>query len=179
MEDPTLYSTTDFDPNLNSLIDGFLDVDDIMKRHWRSRRNTMKKDSIEHVTKIMESIEEELDDLKVTFWEILVILISRLGTMIMQLFIYNCDVFVMTLFNYENICNNEINQEIADDFHSRFLRRSDQSPRKPTHQSVQYFRKVTWIAPTRYIKIRRSGEYPGRKSSSKLETWECNSIPWR
>ncbi|XP_011496635.1 PREDICTED: extracellular sulfatase SULF-1 homolog [Ceratosolen solmsi marchali] len=55
----------DFDTKtLNAFIHSHLDIDDIITRHHRIRRSTTKKDSIEHVTKIMESIEEELDDLK-------------------------------------------------------------------------------------------------------------------
>lgn len=61
------YSTNDFDPTLDKIIKGRLNVDDVIKRHRRVRRSVTKKDTIEHVTKIMESIEEELDDLKVTF----------------------------------------------------------------------------------------------------------------
>lgn len=60
------YSMHNFNPTLDKLIKGRLNVDDVIKRHRRVRRNVMKKDTIEHVTKIMESIEEELDDLKVT-----------------------------------------------------------------------------------------------------------------
>lgn len=63
------YSMTDFDPTLDKIIKGRLNVDDVIKRHRRVRRNVAKKDTIEHVTKIMESIEEELDDLKVIFEE--------------------------------------------------------------------------------------------------------------
>lgn len=61
------YSINDFDPTLDKIIKGRLNVDDVLKRHRRVRRSVTKKDTIEHVTKIMESIEEELDDLKVTF----------------------------------------------------------------------------------------------------------------
>lgn len=61
------YSIKDFDPTLDKIINGRLNVDDVIKRHRRVRRSVTKKDTIEHVTKIMESIEEELDDLKVTF----------------------------------------------------------------------------------------------------------------
>lgn len=61
------YSRNDFDPTLDKIIKGRLNVDDVIKRHRRVRRSVTKKDTIEHVTKIMESIEEELDDLKVTF----------------------------------------------------------------------------------------------------------------
>ena len=60
------YSPTDFEPVLHDLVTGSLHVDDIMQRHVRIRRSVTKKDTIEHVTKIMESIEEELDDLKKT-----------------------------------------------------------------------------------------------------------------
>lgn len=49
---------------LDELIDTGLNVDDIVARHKRLARSP-GKDSIDHVTKIMESIEEELDDLKV------------------------------------------------------------------------------------------------------------------
>lgn len=55
----------DFDPTLDQLVKGRLNVEDVVKRHRRIRRSTTKKDTVEHVTKIMESIEEELDDLKV------------------------------------------------------------------------------------------------------------------
>lgn len=61
------YSIRDFDPTLDKVIKGRLNVDDVIKRHRRVRRSVTKNDTIEHVTKIMESIEEELDDLKVTF----------------------------------------------------------------------------------------------------------------
>lgn len=61
------YTMNDFDLTLDKVIKGRLNVDDVIKRHRRVRRSVMKKDSIEHVTKIMESIEEELDDLKVRF----------------------------------------------------------------------------------------------------------------
>lgn len=60
------YSRNDFDPTLDKIIKGRLNVDDVIKRHRRVRRSVTKKDTIEHVTKIMESIEEELDDLKQT-----------------------------------------------------------------------------------------------------------------
>lgn len=60
------YTADDFDiETLDELINGHLNIDDVLARHRRLRRSTTKKDSIEHVTKIMESIEEELDDLKV------------------------------------------------------------------------------------------------------------------
>jgi len=59
------YSINDFDSTLDKIVNGRLNVDDVMKRHRRVRRSVTKKDTIEHVTKIMESIEEELDDLKV------------------------------------------------------------------------------------------------------------------
>jgi len=65
------YSINDFDPTLDKIVNGRLNLNDVIKRHRRVRRNVMKKDTIEHVTKIMESIEEELDDLKVTFDEML------------------------------------------------------------------------------------------------------------
>ncbi|KAG5307865.1 SULF1 sulfatase, partial [Acromyrmex insinuator] len=60
------YSINDFDPTLDKIVNGRLNLNDVIKRHRRVRRNVMKKDTIEHVTKIMESIEEELDDLKQT-----------------------------------------------------------------------------------------------------------------
>lgn len=64
------YSMSDFDlTSLDKIIKGRLNVDDVIKRHRRVRRSVTKKDTIEHVTKIMESIEEELDDLKVIFGE--------------------------------------------------------------------------------------------------------------
>lgn len=63
------YSINDFDPTLDKIVKGRLNVSDIIKRHRRVRRSVTKKDPIEHVTKIMENIEEELDDLKVTFDE--------------------------------------------------------------------------------------------------------------
>lgn len=59
------YLLHDFDPTLDKVIKGRLNVNDVIKRHRRVRRSVTKKDPIEHVTKIMESIEEELDDLKV------------------------------------------------------------------------------------------------------------------
>lgn len=59
------YSIREFDPTLDKIIKNRLNVDDVIKRHRRVRRSVTKKDTIEHVTKIMESIEEELDDLKV------------------------------------------------------------------------------------------------------------------
>ena len=45
-----------------------MNVEDVVSRHLRVRRSSLKGvkgDSIDHVTKIMESIEEELDDLRV------------------------------------------------------------------------------------------------------------------
>lgn len=63
------YSMSNFDLTLDKIIKGRLNVDDVIKRHRRVRRSVTKKDTIEHVTKIMESIEEELDDLKVIFEE--------------------------------------------------------------------------------------------------------------
>ncbi|CAG5097533.1 Similar to Sulf1: Extracellular sulfatase SULF-1 homolog (Drosophila melanogaster) [Cotesia congregata] len=64
-KDETDYSVNDFDfTSLNKIVKKFINVDDILKRHRRVRRSVTKKDTIEHVTKIMESIEEELDDLK-------------------------------------------------------------------------------------------------------------------
>ncbi|XP_014477007.1 PREDICTED: extracellular sulfatase SULF-1 homolog isoform X2 [Dinoponera quadriceps] len=60
------YSLDDFDLTLDKVVKGRLNVDDVIKRHRRVRRSVTKKDTIEHVTKIMESIEEELDDLKQT-----------------------------------------------------------------------------------------------------------------
>lgn len=59
------YSIEDFDPSLDKVVKGRLNVEDVVKRHRRIRRNVARKDPVEHVTKIMESIEEELDDLKV------------------------------------------------------------------------------------------------------------------
>lgn len=59
------YSINDFDPSLDKIVKGRLNVEDVIKRHRRVRRSATKKDTIEHVTQIMESIEEELDDLKV------------------------------------------------------------------------------------------------------------------
>ncbi|CAL1676474.1 unnamed protein product [Lasius platythorax] len=60
------YTINDFDLTLDKVIKGRLNVDDVVKRHRRVRKSVTKKDPIEHVTKIMESIEEELDDLKQT-----------------------------------------------------------------------------------------------------------------
>ncbi|KAK9306866.1 hypothetical protein QLX08_002516 [Tetragonisca angustula] len=60
------YSIEDFDPSLDKVVKGRLNVEDVVKRHRRIRRNVARKDPVEHVTKIMESIEEELDDLKAT-----------------------------------------------------------------------------------------------------------------
>ncbi|XP_017876689.1 extracellular sulfatase SULF-1 homolog [Ceratina calcarata] len=60
------YSIDDFDTSLNKIVKGRLNVEDVVRRHRRIRRSVTKKDSVEHVTKIMESIEEELDDLKAT-----------------------------------------------------------------------------------------------------------------
>ncbi|KAK2578928.1 hypothetical protein KPH14_011134 [Odynerus spinipes] len=60
------YSLDDFDPTLDKVVKGRLNVEDVIKRHRRIRRSAIKKDTIEHVTQIMESIEEELDDLKQT-----------------------------------------------------------------------------------------------------------------
>lgn len=59
------YSIDDFDPSLDKVVKGRLNVEDVVRRHRRIRRSVTKKDTVEHVTKIMESIEEELDDLKV------------------------------------------------------------------------------------------------------------------
>lgn len=57
----------DFDPTtLNAVVKGRLNVDDVIKRYQRVRRSVTKRDTVEHVTKIMENIEEELDGLKVT-----------------------------------------------------------------------------------------------------------------
>ncbi|KAL7306483.1 hypothetical protein TKK_0001182 [Trichogramma kaykai] len=59
------YTSKDFEmQTFDNPDDVHLDVEDIISRHQRVRRSTLKGDSIEHVTKIMESIEEELDDLK-------------------------------------------------------------------------------------------------------------------
>lgn len=55
----------DFDPILDKVIKGRLNVDDVIKRHRRVRRSVTKNDTIEHVTRVMEDIEEELDSLKV------------------------------------------------------------------------------------------------------------------
>ncbi|RLU16743.1 hypothetical protein DMN91_010811 [Ooceraea biroi] len=60
------YSINDFDPTLDKVVTGRLNVDDVIKRHRRVRRSVTKRDTIEHVTKIMENIEEELDGLKET-----------------------------------------------------------------------------------------------------------------
>ncbi|XP_003489072.1 extracellular sulfatase SULF-1 homolog isoform X1 [Bombus impatiens] len=60
------YSINDFDPSLDKVVKGRLNIEDVVKRHRRIRRSVAKKDTVEHVTKIMESIEEELDDLKAT-----------------------------------------------------------------------------------------------------------------
>ncbi|KAI4503426.1 hypothetical protein M0802_001648 [Mischocyttarus mexicanus] len=60
------YTINDFDPSLDKIVKGRLNVEDVIKRHRRVKRGAMKKDTIEHVTQIMESIEEELDDLKQT-----------------------------------------------------------------------------------------------------------------
>ncbi|CAK9802273.1 Extracellular sulfatase SULF-1 homolog [Anthophora quadrimaculata] len=60
------YSIEDFDPSLDKVVKGRLNVEDVVRRHRRVRRSVAKKDTVEHVTKIMESIEEELDDLKAT-----------------------------------------------------------------------------------------------------------------
>ncbi|CAL7943227.1 unnamed protein product [Xylocopa violacea] len=60
------YSIQDFDPSLDKVVKGRLNVQDVVMRHRRIRRSVAKKDTVEHVTKIMESIEEELDDLKAT-----------------------------------------------------------------------------------------------------------------
>lgn len=60
------YSIDDFDPSLDKVVKGRLNVEDVVRRHRRIRRSVTKKDTVEHVTKIMESIEEELDDLKAT-----------------------------------------------------------------------------------------------------------------
>lgn len=65
LQDVSIYTPDDYDPVLQRIVKGRLNVDEIIKRHRRVRRNAPKKDTIEHVTQIMESIEEELDDLKV------------------------------------------------------------------------------------------------------------------
>ncbi|XP_023289788.1 extracellular sulfatase SULF-1 homolog isoform X2 [Orussus abietinus] len=65
-EEVQQYSSQKFDPDLDKVVRGRLNVDDVIRRHRRIRRSVVKKDTIEHVTKIMESIEEELDDLKQT-----------------------------------------------------------------------------------------------------------------
>lgn len=64
-EETSKYTSNDFDPTLNKVINGHLDVDEVISRYHRIKRSAVKKDTIEHVTKIMKSIEEELDDLKV------------------------------------------------------------------------------------------------------------------
>ncbi|XP_015588020.1 extracellular sulfatase SULF-1 homolog isoform X2 [Cephus cinctus] len=61
------YTDADFDPVLQKIVKGRLNVEDVIRRHHRiAKRSAPKKDTIDHVTKIMESIEEELDDLKET-----------------------------------------------------------------------------------------------------------------
>nr|XP_033326025.1 extracellular sulfatase SULF-1 homolog isoform X2 [Megalopta genalis] len=60
------YSMDDFDPSLDKVVTGRLNIEDVVRRHRRIRRSVAKKDTVEHVTKIMESIEEELHDLKAT-----------------------------------------------------------------------------------------------------------------
>ncbi|XP_053978729.1 extracellular sulfatase SULF-1 homolog isoform X1 [Hylaeus volcanicus] len=60
------YALKNFDPSLDKVVKGRLNVEDVVRRHRRIRRSVTKKDTVEHVTKIMESIEEELDDLKET-----------------------------------------------------------------------------------------------------------------
>lgn len=70
------YTINDFDLTLDKVIKGRLNVDDVVKRHRRVRRSVTKKDTIEHVTKIMESMQEELDDLKVSFGKVSQLLLS-------------------------------------------------------------------------------------------------------
>ncbi|XP_043258970.1 extracellular sulfatase SULF-1 homolog isoform X1 [Colletes gigas] len=60
------YTMENFDLDLDKIVKGRLNVEDVVRRHRRVRRSATKKDTVEHVTKIMESIEEELDDLKQT-----------------------------------------------------------------------------------------------------------------
>ncbi|XP_043288320.1 extracellular sulfatase SULF-1 homolog [Venturia canescens] len=55
-----------FDTTLENFVSGILDIKDLIRRHRRVCRSVTKKDTIEHVTKIMESIEEELHDLKIS-----------------------------------------------------------------------------------------------------------------
>ncbi|XP_033207389.1 extracellular sulfatase SULF-1 homolog isoform X3 [Belonocnema kinseyi] len=63
-EEISKYTSNYFDPIPNKVINGHLDVDEVISRYHRIRRSAVKKDTIENVSKIMESIEEELDDLK-------------------------------------------------------------------------------------------------------------------
>lgn len=51
---------------LHTFKEGLLDVDDIIKRDRRIRRNSpVPKDTFEHVTEIIKTMEEELGDYKV------------------------------------------------------------------------------------------------------------------
>lgn len=76
------YSIDDFDPSLDKVVKGRLNVEDVVRRHRRIRRSVTKKDTVEHVTKIMESIEEELDDLKVIFLALQILYNNRNGRVI-------------------------------------------------------------------------------------------------
>ncbi|XP_012259560.2 extracellular sulfatase SULF-1 homolog isoform X1 [Athalia rosae] len=60
------FDDKNFETDLDQLIKGKLDIDDVVRRQnmIRSKRSLKKKDPVEHVTKIMETIQEELDDLK-------------------------------------------------------------------------------------------------------------------
>lgn len=60
------FDLENFDTDLDQLIEGKLNIDDLVRRQniIRSKRSVKKKDTIEHVDEIMESIEDELDDLK-------------------------------------------------------------------------------------------------------------------
>lgn len=73
------YSIDDFDPSLDKVVKGRLNVEDVVRRHRRIRRSVTKKDTVEHVTKIMESIEEELDDLKVIFLALQILLFTTMN----------------------------------------------------------------------------------------------------
>lgn len=61
------YSVESLETDLDRLIKGKLNIDDVIRRQKiiRSKRSLKKKDTIDHVTEIMESIEDELHDLKV------------------------------------------------------------------------------------------------------------------
>lgn len=75
LEQVSGYSINDFDPILDKVVKGRLNVDDVIKRHRRVRRSVTKKDTVEHVTKVMEEIEEELDDLNVIFHKVVLLYI--------------------------------------------------------------------------------------------------------